>query len=356
MRAIIIAGGFGTRLRPLTYNTPKSMVPVANIPFVIHQVSLIKKYGIKEIILNLHYLSDNIKKIFEDEQKHGVKIYYSIEESPLGTAGAVKNAEQYFDSDPLLIFNGDILTDIDLSELLKFHRKKKATATLTLTKVEDPTTYGLVITDGDGRIKRFIEKPSWERVTTNTISAGIYVVDPKVFSRVPANKPHSFERELFPSLLESGEAFYAFESDAYWIDIGNPSKYMQAHRAILEREVAVHIPGRETSKGIWVGSGTEVDEEAKIFGPAIVGERCKIMADAKVDGFTVIGNNVTLGEKALASNSVVLDGTKIGNEAILRNCIVGFDCRIEEGAEVSGGVVLADGTVIKKGSRIGTKL
>jgi len=358
MRAIIIAGGFGTRLRPLTYNIAKAMVPVVNVPFVLHQIELIKKYGINEIILNLHYLSDGLKKVFEDEKKHGIKVYTSMEESPLGTAGAVKNAEQHFDSDPLLIFNGDILTDMDLGKLIEFHKKKKATATITLTEVEDPTTYGLVLTDKDGKIEKFIEKPSWERVSGSTsyINAGIYVIDPKVFANVPKGKPYSFERELFPGLLKAKEAFYGYKSDAYWIDIGNPSKYMQAHRSVLEGEVKVQIPGKETSKRIWVGSSSKIDKQAKIFGPAVIGENCDIKPEVKIDSFTVIGNNVLVNNDSTIVNSIIWDDVIIGKEVRLKNCVIGKNCKIEDNTDIGGGVVLADNTVVSKGTKIGIKL
>jgi len=356
MKAIIIAGGLGTRLRPLTFNTPKTMVPVGNIPFILHQIELIKKFGISEIILNLHYLSDSIRELMDDEKRHGVKVQYSIEESPLGTAGAVKNAEQFFDSDPMLVFNGDILTDMDLSKLIKFHKKNGATATLTLTKVDDPTTYGLVITGKNGMIERFIEKPSWERVTANTINAGIYVIDPKVFKSVPAGVTYSFERELFPGLLKAGNPVFGYESDSYWMDIGNPSKYMQAHRAILEGEVKVAIPGREVEKGVWMGEKTKRGEGSKIFGPAIVGERCELGNESKLDGFSVLGDGVVLGDRSIVANSVIWDNVEIGEDVSLRNCVIGRGCRIGAGSDLSGGVVLSDGTVINKGSKLGVKL
>jgi len=353
MKAIIIAGGFGTRLRPLTYNTPKAMVPVANIPFILHQIELIASYGIKDIILNLHYLSMSVKSILEKERRPGIRLYYSIEEIPLGTAGAVKNAQEYFDEDPLLIFNGDILTDLNLKELLSFHKAKKAQATLTLTKVEDPTTYGLVITDKKKVVKEFIEKPSWERVTANTINAGIYVIEPRVFREVPFGIEYSFERELFPKLLKEGQPVYGFESDAYWIDIGSPQKYMQAHRAILQGEVTVKLRGKEQRKRVWMGAGSKTTKSTKIFSPAIVGKGCDLKADSKLNGFTVLGDHVSVGEGSILANSIVLSGTRIGKDANLSDCIIGFNCRIEDQVVISGGAVIADGTVIKKGSRIG---
>ncbi len=268
MKAVIIAGGLGTRLRPLTYNTPKPIVPVANRPFIVHQIELLRQHGIEEIILNLHYLSDNIKKILDEGREWGVKIRYSIESHPLGTAGAVKNAEEFFKEEPfILVFNGDILTDINLTEIIEFHKARKACATLTLTRVEDPTTYGLVLCDQNSRVKEFIEKPSWERVEgleRKNINAGIYILDPKIFKDVPANSPVMFENYVFPRLLAGGEEVYGFESEAYWIDIGNPAKYQMAHEAILRGEVTlVRIFGRRESGGLWMVDNAEIDKTAK---------------------------------------------------------------------------------------------
>ncbi|OGC30712.1 hypothetical protein A2311_04320, partial [candidate division WOR-1 bacterium RIFOXYB2_FULL_48_7] len=250
MKAVIIAGGLGTRLRPLTYNTPKPIVPVANVPFVLHQIELLRRHGIKEIILNLHYLSEEIKQLLGDGKSLGIKIRYSLEETPMGTAGAVKQAEALFDDEPLVIFNGDILTDINISQVIDWHKKKKATVTLTLTRVEDPTAYGLILTNQDGQVTHFVEKPSWEQLAnfaslgpTDTINAGIYVVDPKIFRDVPANTVYSFERQLFPAILEKGWPMYGFISDRYWMDIGQQSQYRQAHEAIMHNEVAVKVYG-----------------------------------------------------------------------------------------------------------------
>ncbi len=352
MKAIIIAGGFGTRLRPLTYNTPKSIVPVANRPLLLHQVELLAKYGIKEIILNLHYLSQSIKTVIEDIKKTGVKIEYSIEETPLGTAGAVKAAEEFFSEGPMLVFNGDILTDMNLSELIKFHEKKKARATLTLVRVEDPTTYGLVITDLEGRVERFIEKPSWEAVTTNTINAGIYVIDPKIFRDVAPGVEYSFERELFPKLLEAHEPIYGHELKAYWIDIGNPTKYKKVHHAILDEEVRVKILGRRMPKDVWIDDRVEIEESTKILGPVLIGKGCRIGKDSRINHHTVIGDRVEIGDNSIIEDSIIWEGVRVGDEAHLENCIIGFNCVIGDNADLSN-VVLADWSVLKKGSKIG---
>ncbi len=355
MRAIIIAGGLGTRLRPLTYNLPKPIVPVANRPFVLHQIELLKRYGITEIVLLPIYLSEEIKEIFDEGKKFGVKVYYSIEEKPLGTAGAVKNAEEFFTPEPMIVFNGDILTDINLKDLIEAHYKKKARVTLALTEVEDPTTYGLVLTDETGRVTRFIEKPSWEQVTARTVNAGIYVLDPGVFEEVPRGLEYSFERQLYPHLLEREEPIYGFVSQAYWIDIGSPQKYMQAHRGILRQEVRVHIPGKKNEDGVWIGKNTYISPSAKVNGPSLLGDGVQIGDEVRVQDLVVLGENVSVDEGSSLDHSIIWRGTAIGKEVKLSNCLVGINCRIEDGAEIAG-MVLADNCVIKKGSRMGVKL
>jgi mannose-1-phosphate guanylyltransferase/phosphomannomutase len=359
MKAIIIAGGLGTRLRPLTYNTPKPIVPVANRPFVIHQIELLRRHGVDEIILNLHYLSDSIREILDDGREWGVKIDYSLEPTPLGTAGAVKNAEEYFDDQPMLVFNGDILTDINISKIVEFHKKKKAKATLTLTRVEDPTAYGLILTDKEGRVDRFVEKPSWEQVSTfslhysvDTINAGIYVLDPQIFRDVPKGVEYSFERQLFPSLLEKGEPVFGYTSDRFWIDIGNPPQYRMAHDAILRNEVAVKIFGTRTDNKIWIGENCDIDETARLVGPTIIGKGSKIGMDAKILDYSILGNRVQIGSESSVQKAIIWEGTRVGSHAHLNGCIIGFNCIIEDFARIGEGVVLADGSVVKKGSII----
>jgi mannose-1-phosphate guanylyltransferase / phosphomannomutase len=355
MKAIIIAGGMGTRLRPLTYNVPKPIVPLANKPFVFHQIELLKKFGVTEVILNLHYLSDNIKGIFDDGKKLGVKIDFSIEETPLGTAGAVKNAEKFFDSGPMIVFNGDILTDINLDKMLKFHSEKKAKATLALTRVEDPTPYGLIIMDESQRVIEFREKPSWEHVTTNTINAGIYIVDPSIFKLAPKGKEFSFERQLYPELLQRGEKIFGYVTDAYWMDIGDPVKYLRAHHDILNGDVMAVIPGNKISANIWVEDGANISATAKVKGPALIGSRSRIAEEAVIDEFVVLGESVTVGKGARLKNCVVHARTKIGENVKMDGSIIGADCSIEDLCSVAG-ATLADGTILKKGTRIGGNL
>jgi glucose-1-phosphate thymidylyltransferase long form len=357
VKAVIIAGGLGTRLRPLTYNTPKPIVPVANRPFILHQIELLRQHGIKEVILNLHYLLDSIKKILDDEKKLGVKIHYSIEEHPLGTAGAVKNAEHFFDDEPLVVFNGDIVTDINISQVVKTHYQNKANATLTLTRVEDPTAYGLILTDKGGRVTHFVEKPSWEQIANysalgraDTINAGIYVLDPKIFKDIPPQVEYSFERQLFPALLERGEPVYGYVSDRYWIDIGNPAQYLQAHEAIMRNQVAFKIVGTRTDGKIWIGEDAKIAKTAKLMGPVIIGKNAIISAEAQLRDYCVLGDETRVGPGTTIEHSIIWAGTKIGSHTNLKGCIIGFNCVIEDFAQIGEGVVLADGSVVRKGS------
>lgn len=354
MKAVIIAGGLGTRLRPLTYNTPKPIVLVANRPFIVHQIEHLKQHGIKEIILNLHYLPDMIQNVLGDGSEFGVKIYYSIEREPMGTAGAVKNAEKFFDNEPLVVFNGDILTDINVSKVVELHKKKKAKATLTLTTVEDPTPYGLVLMDENQRVCEFMEKPSWERlegISAREINAGIYVLDPSVFKDVPSDAPSMFERDLFPKLLQRGEPIYGYISKRYWIDIGNIRKYRMAHEAILKGEVAVRICGSREDRMFWVGEGAQIAKNVKIFGNVIAGKRVKIGESCVIQDYTVVGENVSIGKGSKVENSIIWDGSYLGENVRISHSIIGYNCRIEDGCFIKG-AVLADNTVITKGSII----
>ncbi|MBN2057956.1 MAG: NDP-sugar synthase [Candidatus Saganbacteria bacterium] len=352
MKAVIIAGGMGTRLRPLTYNTPKPIVPLANRPFIVHQIEHLVKHGVDEVIINLHYLSQEIKKLLNDGKHWGIKIRYSIEESPLGTAGAVKNAEEFFGRDPLVVFNGDILTDVNISKLVNFHREKGAIITLTLTEVEDPTPFGLVQIDQDRRITQFIEKPSWNMVRGRTINAGIYVVDPIIFQKVPQGRPFSFERELFPSLLAAKQPLYGFVSPAYWMDIGNPRMYMMAHQAILRGEVAVKIFGTRINGKFWLGNETHPDPSVRFIGPSVIGQKVKLDKETEIGDYVVIGDEVSIGQHCALERAIVWRNVKIGDHVRLSGCIIGANCVIEDDVIIDKGLVLADDSVIKKGTRL----
>ncbi|HEY9721692.1 MAG TPA: NDP-sugar synthase [Oscillatoriaceae cyanobacterium] len=353
MKAVIIAGGSGTRLRPLTYNTPKPMVPLFGKPFLQYQIELLKRHGVNEIIINLHYLSGVIREYFGDGSELGVKIHYSLEEKPLGTAGAVKLAEEYFDDEPLVVFNGDILTDLDLSALLAAHRENKARATITMIRVSDPTSYGLIFTEEDGRVTRFVEKPSWDEATVDTVNAGIYVLDPSVFRYVPRNEAYSFERGLFPLLLQLNEKVFGHTTNAYWLDIGSPQKYLQAHTDILMDRVQVELPAERREGNVWVGQNVDIDPSAEIRGPVYLGDGAKVRKRARLREFTILGPGVTVDDKAVLEHVLVGEGSEIGEEAHLSKCIIGQRCRVGASAVLNSNSVLADESVIGRGTRLG---
>ncbi|GIW22744.1 MAG: hypothetical protein KatS3mg068_1751 [Candidatus Sericytochromatia bacterium] len=297
MKAIIIAGGSGTRLRPLTYNLPKPIIPFFDKPFLIYQLEYLKKYGINEVIVNTHYLHTTIKYILKDGSDLGIKIFYSYEEKPMGTAGAVKLAESYFDNEPLIILNGDVLTDINLSEIISYHNKNKSDITIALTKVKDPTAFGLVFTNENGRIEKFLEKPSYDEAIINTVNAGIYIINPEYFKLVPKNEPYSFERGLFPLMLNLEKNLYGYISNSYWIDIGTPDKYIQAHHDTLIGKIKLNIPFDKIENNIFIGKDVDIDESVNLQGPLFIGNKAKIRKNSFIEEFSVISNNTFIDAK-----------------------------------------------------------
>lgn len=293
MQAVIVAGGKGTRLRPLTYRTPKPMLPLFERPFL--ELLLMRCYeaGVTDILINVHYQADQIREHFEDGQDFNVQIRYSHESSPLDTAGAVKLAEPYFNGTPLIVFNADILTALDLKALIAAHKESGAVATIALTQVEDPTAFGLVELDAAGRVVAFREKPTAEeaaRLGIDTVNAGTYVLDPRVFAPVPADTPWSFERQLFPKLLLEGQMVMGYLSDAYWLDIGNPAKYWQAHFDILSGTMPYPLKAVQTLPGIWVGAGAQIHPNVKLEAPCFIGEDCQLGEGAVIPAGTVLGS------------------------------------------------------------------
>ncbi len=338
MKAVILAGGEATRLRPLTCNTPKIMVPILNRPYLEHLADYLKRHGIVEMILAVGKVPDRVRDHFGDGSSFGVKIAYSTEEIPLGTAGAVKNAERFLDA-PFLVFNGDILTDIDLTSMMQAHRRNKAMASLALTPVDDPTIYGVVETNSEGRVRRFTEKPSRDRVTTNMINAGIYVLEPDILSHITPQTFSMFERDVFPPLLESGHPIYSYPSHDYWIDIGTPDKYLKLHRDLLRRrDEAVQFEGECT-----------VHPSARIEGPAIIGEGCAIDRDSVIRGPAALGARCHIGAGAIIEGAILWPDSRVGSGARLKNCLAACGCNIGEECEVSEGCVLGDDVIIDKG-------
>jgi len=350
MKALLLVGGQGTRLRPLTIHTPKSIVPIFNRPFLNYQLDLIKRVPeIDEVILSLNYQPKRIEDIFGNGREAGIKIRYVVEPSPLGTASGIRYASEGV-SDTIVVFNGDVLTELDLAELIELHRERRARATIVLTPVENPSAYGLVETDPDGNIRRFLEKPKPDDITCNTINAGIYVLEPSTFDRIPKNVAWSIERSFFPSLVERGETFVASIYRDYWIDIGTPDKYIQVHRDIMDgRYEAPPFDGQPGR--VWVSPRARVDEGARLEGPVFVDDDCAVKAGARLGPYTVLGRECLVEEDANVAGAIVWPGTRIGREAEVRDCIIGRASRIGRNASVLHGV-LGDKTDLAEYSRL----
>jgi mannose-1-phosphate guanylyltransferase len=351
LKAVILVGGEGTRLRPLSCDTPKPMMPIANKPFIEYIINQLKQYSIRDIIFSACYLPERIKDYLGDGSKREINITYVTEEKPLGTAGAVKNVEQYL-NETFLVFNGDVLSDLNLDQIIKYHFDRKSKVTIALTAVEDPTIYGLVELNKDDSILSFLEKPSWDQVTSNLINAGTYVLEPEVLNYIPEGKNYSFERGLFPTLLEHKEPMFGSVSDSYWLDIGTPAKYILAHRDILEGKIDFKFEGEEIKHGIWIGKNTEIDPSAKLANPLLIGSDCKIGSHAKIAGLTVIGNNCKVEEGAKLDACVVLDGCEIGKNAVVENSILGKGVQLGERVYVGDGAVIGNNCAIEEGNHL----
>lgn len=360
MQAVIVAGGAGTRLRPLTYNRPKPMVPLFDKPFLQYQVELLRRYGIKDIVINVHYLAKEIMEYFGDGSALGVSIRYSEEQTALGTAGAVKKAEPLLSNEPLMVMNADILTDFDLGAMLRFHQEKQATVTVSLIPVEDPSAFGLAVLDENGRVLRYLEKPTQDEATDlgspaghHLINAGFYIMDPSVLRFMPINEAYSFERGLFPLLLQLKEAFYGVEMRGYWLDIGNPERYIQAHNDILSERVKVEMNAERRDGNIWVAEGADLDPSAELRGPLYIGSRVRVRKRARVMEYAVLCSDVIVDDRALVESSIIGAGTTIGEDAKVRRSLVGGDCTINEHVQLEGALI-ADNSQVAKGSRLGT--
>jgi NDP-sugar pyrophosphorylase family protein len=349
MKAVILAGGEGTRLRPLTLATPKPVVPVVDRPFLRHQLDLLASVGVREVVFSVAYQPERIQAVFGDGSAIGHRIHYAVEETPLGTGGAVKNAERFLD-ETTIVFNGDVLTDVDLARVLAEHRAFGSRASLVLTPVANPSAYGLVETDSNGRVVRFTEKPDPSQIRTDTINAGIYVLESSTLALMPAGQPHSIERQFFPTLLARGELVRAHVHRGYWIDIGTPEKYLQVHRDILDGRFPVRLDG-EPRGGGWVHPGARVDPAARLHGPFYVGPGCQVEADAQVGPQAVLARDVRVKSGARASDSVLWGGCQLDSGASVEGALLGAGVRICRNAKVGPGAVLGEGTLLSDFSR-----
>jgi NDP-sugar pyrophosphorylase family protein len=336
MQALILAGGKGTRLRPLTVYTPKPIVPICNRPFLLYQIDTLRRAGVTDITLSLSYQPEKIEQQLGDGSDFGVKLKYTVEPQPMGTAGAYKFAEDLI-REPTVVFNGDVLTDLDLKTMIRQHKERHATATIFLMPVEDPSVYGVVETADDGRVLRFLEKPKPEDTTCRNINAGAYVLEPSVLDLIPKDEAHSFEYGLFPKLLENGEAFFAhIPQRTYWMDIGTPARYLQAHQDLLANRVSrIHI--KERRGKFDSATHSEIDELS------MIADECTIKPGAQIVN-SVLGRGCYIEERARIENSVVWSHTRVGTAAQVRGAVVGRGCHIGRSTVVGPETVLGDKT------------
>lgn len=348
MNAVIMAGGLGTRLRPLTNNIPKPMIPMANKPMMEHIVDLLGEHGFTELVTLLHFQPELIEGHFGDGGEFGVKMTYVAAAEDYGTAGAVKNAEARL-SGPFLVISGDVLTDFDLGAAIAFHREREADLTILLTRVENPLQYGVVITEPDGRISRFLEKPTWSEVFSDTVNTGIYILEPSVLDLIPSRREFDFSKDLFPLMMREGRSLFGYVAPGYWRDVGDLLEYRLAHQDILAGVVKVKIPGRRVEgldKEIWLGSESRVDFTAGLRGAVLVGRNTRVEANVRIVD-SVIGDNCIVEDGAVISQSVLWNNVYVGRGAILKENVVG------RGSEVKGRARLFEGALISDGCRIG---
>jgi mannose-1-phosphate guanylyltransferase/phosphomannomutase len=352
MKAVVMAGGEGSRLRPLTIRRPKPMVPIVGKPVMEHILNLLKRHGITEVVVTVQYLASSIEDYFGNGSQFGMHITYSREDVPLGTAGSVKNAEEQL-TEPFLVISGDALTDYDLTDLIAYHNDKKSLATLLLAHVYNPLEYGVIITNEDGHIAQFLEKPSWGEVFSDTINTGIYVLDPQIFSYFEKNKPFDFSQELFPMMLRKGDPIYGYVvPKGYWCDVGSLSEYMRANADALQGLVDIDIPAKNIGGNIWCEEGVDIAEEAQLYGPIYLAHDCKVRSGAIIHGPSTIGAYAVVDERAQVDRSIVWNNSYIGERSELRGAIVGSSSNIKSKAVMFEGSVIGDNSIIQDGAII----
>ncbi|OGF46620.1 MAG: nucleotidyltransferase [Candidatus Firestonebacteria bacterium RIFOXYC2_FULL_39_67] len=375
MKSVILAGGFGTRLRPLTCNIPKPVATVANKPMMEHIVDLLKKHGVTEMISALYFQPESISDYFRDGSDFGIKMDYIKTESELGTAGCVKYATKYIDG-TFIVMSGDVLTDFDLTKAVEFHKKKKSLATIVLTRVDNPLAFGVVITDKNGKIVRFLEKPSWGEVFSDTVNTGIYILEKEVLDLIPEEREFDFSKNLFPLMLAKKMPLFGYVAKGYWKDVGSLSEYRISHYDIMDGKVDVIIPGKKTNKvgkGIWIEAGVQIHPTAVLKNPVVIGKNVQIKANVIIENST-IGDNCIIEEGAKITNSVLWSGSfvrqdatvfesvmchavEIGKKAAIHtNCVIGDNCIIGDEAVLKANVKLWPHKNVESGAILSTSL
>ncbi len=364
MKAVILAGGCGVRLRPLTYTRPKPMLPLAGKPVLHHIVEFLSKQGFDEIIVTSNYLREQIESYFGNGADFGVRLIYPNEPRPLGTAGCVKNAQEFLDEEPFVVIQGDNITDIDVNKAVRFHQEKRGLATILLVTVDDPSEFGIAELNGESRITRFVEKPKSEEWFSSLGNTGLYVLDPRALDYIPAETSFDFSKDLFPRLMKAGERVIGYKACGTWFDIGRLENYLSANRWVLSRlrgkePKATTAHGEAIVRGpVYIGEGVEIESGVKIYGPAIIGDNSRIERNTTIISPTTIGENVDTERETKISGSIVYENTEIGHGSRLAHCVVGENCEIgprttlEHGAVIGAACQIGSGTTINPYARI----
>lgn len=337
---MVMAAGAGTRLRPLTNAIPKPMVPIANRPVLEYTLENLKRHGIQEVVLNLHNHPHLIQDYFKDGSAWGLKIHYSMEPELLGTAGGVKKVESILRKGTFLVMSGDGLTNVNLTDLLEFHRSHHSVGTMGLKPLDTRFEYGITMTDPKNRITRFIEKPKWSDVFSNQVNTGIYVFEPQILSRIPKRRVYDFGHEVWPELLKQHLPIYGYVLKEYWCDVGNLAEYRRAQRDALEGKAGIQLPGRPIQPGVWIGEGTVIEPGAKLEAPCLIGKNCTIARDAVIGAYTVIGDRARISRKCVLQNCILWNDVHVERHVRLENCVIGHHARVTENISVYEGSVI----------------
>ncbi|MCM8818571.1 MAG: NDP-sugar synthase [Candidatus Omnitrophica bacterium] len=350
MKALLLLGGYGTRLRPFTITTPKALLPLVNIPFISYQLELLRSYQIKEVVLGVGYKGEEFKKIIDIGKNMGLKLYLSYEKKPLGTAGGIKNAEKFLKGkEPFFVFNGDILANFNLEKILNFHKEKNAYITIGMVKVSNPSSYGLIITDDDMKITKFIEKPTQEQVLTDTINAGVYVFQPEVLGEIPSGKEVSVEKETFPLLVEKGKDMYGYVHYGYWLDVGTLEKYKKANFDLIDGKVSLLY--KKSQDKIEKKENTYIAEEVSIEGKLIVDKNVIIEEKVNTKGKVIIGENSIIGKNCFIEDSIIFKNVIIEENSIIKNSIIGNSVFIKNNSYIVNAAI-GDKSFITEFSKI----
>ena len=353
MKAFILAAGYGKRLEPLTKAVPKPMCPVANKPIMQYNIELLKKYGIRDLTANIHYFPEQVENYFGDGSAFGVNLKYSFEEELLGTAGGAKMmAASVKTNETFIVIASDILTDINLSRMIAYHKSRKALATIALVPVKDVSQYGVVLMDEKGKISDFQEKPSRDEARSDLVNTGIYIFEPEILDVIPSGKFHDFGKDVFPELVKNGADFYGYKMVEYWNDVGGLEKLRTANSDILQGRVRAQVPAKRSGKSTWIGKGAQVDRSAKFEGTIILGDNTIIGKNVEIYGDVSVGDKCFIGDGSVISDSVIWSDTRVGAGSRLDKCIIGNWCGIEDNVKIDEGCVVSNRCRIRHGVRL----